>query len=64
MMVSLMKSMLSSFCSASNRFLNSSWNWNFYDLICVASTLGGLLVINVPFPPVRPVFLLLASFLW
>ena len=45
MMVSLMKSMLSSFCSASNRFLNSSWNWNFYDLICVASTLGGLLVI-------------------
>ena len=44
--VSLMVSMSSSSCSVSNRFLNSSWNSIFLDPICVASTLGGLLVIN------------------
>ena len=45
--VSLMVSMLSCSCSVSNRFLNSSWNSVFFDPILVASTRGGLLVINV-----------------
>ena len=45
--VSLMVSISSSSCSVSNRFLNSSWNSIFFDPICLASTLGGLLVINV-----------------
>ena len=40
--VSLIVSMSSSFCSVTNRFLNSSWNSIFFDPICVASTLGGL----------------------
>ena len=44
-MISLMVSMLSRSCSVSNRFLNWSWNSNFFDPICVVSTLGGLLVI-------------------
>ena len=39
-MVSLMVSMSSSSCSVLNRFLNSKWNSIFFDLICVASTLG------------------------
>ena len=43
-MVSLMVSISSSYCSVSNRFLNSSWNSIFFD--SVSSTLGGLLVIN------------------
>ena len=46
-MVSLKVSMSSSSCCISNRFLNSSWNSIFFDPIHVASTLGGLLVINV-----------------
>ena len=46
MMVSLMVAMLSSTCSASNPFLNASWNSVFFDPTFVASTLGGLLVIN------------------
>ena len=45
--VSLMVSMLSCSYSVSNRFLNSSWNSVFFDPILVASTHGGLLVINV-----------------
>ena len=45
--VSLMVSMSSSYCSVSNTFLNSSWNSIFFDPIRVASTLGGLMVINV-----------------
>ena len=44
MLISLMLS--SSSCSVSNRFLNSSWNSIFFDPVCAASTLGGLLVIN------------------
>ena len=54
-MVSLLVSMSSSSCSVSNRFLNSSWNAIFFDPVCVASTLGGPLVINVSFPILRPV---------
>ena len=46
-MVSLMISMSSSYCSVSNRFFNSSWNSIFFDHICVVSTLGGRLVINL-----------------
>ena len=45
-MVLLMVSMLSSSCSVPNQFLNSRWNWIFFDPICVASTLSGLLIIN------------------
>ena len=45
-MVSFMVSKSSSSCSVWNRFLNSSWNLIFFDPIRVASTLGGLLVIN------------------
>ena len=45
--VSLMVPMLSCSCSVSNRFPNSSWNLVFFDHILVASTYGGLLVINV-----------------
>ena len=44
--VSLMVSMSSSSRSVSNWILNSSWNSIFFDPIRVASTLGGLLVIN------------------
>ena len=52
MMVLLMVSMSSSSCGVSNRLLNSSWNAIFFDPISVASTLGGLLVINCfPFQP-------------
>ena len=47
MMVSLMVSISSSSSSVSNRFLNSNWNSIFVYPICVASTLGGLLVIIV-----------------
>ena len=43
--VSLMVSMSSSSYSVSNWFLNSSWN-SIFDPICVACTLGGLLVIH------------------
>ena len=43
MMVSLMGSMSSSSCSASNRFLNSSWNSIFFDPIWLASSLGNQL---------------------
>ena len=52
-MVSLMVSMSSSYCSVSNRFLNLSWNSVFFDPICVASTLG--LVIHFSIPPLRPI---------
>ena len=45
-MVSLMVSMSSSYCSVSNRFLNSSWNSVIFERICVVSTLDGLLVIH------------------
>ena len=45
-MVSLMGSMLSSSCSVSNQVLNSSWNSICFVPIRVASTRGGLLVIN------------------
>ena len=40
MKVSVTVSMSSSFCSVSNRFLNSSWNSIFCYSICAASTLG------------------------
>ena len=46
MMVSRMVSMSSTFCSISNRFLNSSWNYIFFEPICVASTLRSFFVIN------------------
>ena len=39
-MVSLMTSLSSSSCTASNRFLNSSWNSIFFYPICAASTVG------------------------
>ena len=52
-MVSPMVSMSSS-CSVSNRFLNSSWNSIFFDPIRVASTLGGLSIIIFSFPPFPP----------
>ena len=52
-MVLPMESMSSSYCSVSNRFLNSSWNLIIFDLICVISTFGGLLVISFSFPPLR-----------
>ena len=46
MMVSLMVSMSSSSCSVSkHRFLNSSWNLIFFDTICLATTVGGFLII-------------------
>ena len=54
-MASLMASMSSSSCSVSNPFFNSCWNAIFFDPIRVASTLGGLLVIIVSFPPLSPV---------
>ena len=54
-MISLMVSTSCSSCSVSNRFLNSSWNSIFFDPIHVASSLGDLLVIHFPFPPLRPV---------
>ena len=45
-MVSLMVSLSSNSCSDTNRFLNLSWNSIFFDPICVASTLGALLIIS------------------
>ena len=54
-MVSLMVSMSYSSCGVSNRFINSNWNTIFFDSIRVTSTLGGLLVNSVSFPPLRPV---------
>ena len=44
-MVSLKVSISSSSCSVSSRFLNLSCNSNFFDTICVISTLGDLLAI-------------------
>ena len=46
-MVLHMVSILTSSCSVPNQFLNSSWNSIFFDPICVASILGGLLIISV-----------------
>ena len=46
-MVSLMVSKASNYCSVADLFLNSSWNSIFFDPICAASTLGGLLIINL-----------------
>ena len=54
MMVSLMVSMSSSSCSVLNIFLNSTWNSIFFDAVCAASTLGGLLASIVSFPSLRP----------
>ena len=62
--VSLRESMSSSFCSVSNRFLNSSWNSNFVDPICVASTLGGILVIICYFLTSMSSLMLLITILW
>ena len=53
--VSLVVSLSSSYCSVSNRFLNSSWNSFFFDPVCLESTLGGLLIIIFSFLPLRPV---------
>ena len=46
-MILLMVSISSSSSSVSNRFLNSSWNSNFFNPIRVVSTLCSLLIINV-----------------
>ena len=54
-MVSLIVSMSSSSIRVSNRFLNLSWNSIFFDPVCVASTLGGLMVINVFLSSLRPI---------
>ena len=40
MMISLMMSMSSTFCSVSNQFLNSGRNSIFFDTICDISILG------------------------
>ena len=56
--------MSSSSCSISNRFLNSSWNSIFFDPIRVASTVGGLLVINVVLSTSTSSLMLLITILW
>ena len=63
-MVSLMVSLSSSSCSVSNRFLNLSWNSIFFGPIRVASTLGGLLVINIFFSTSTSSLMLLITSLW
>ena len=56
--------MSSSSCSISNRFLNSSWNSIFFGPIRVASTVGGLLVINVVLFTSTSSLMLLITILW
>ena len=63
-MVSFMVSMSPSYCSVSNRFLNSSCNFIFCDLICVESLFGGLLVINMFLSTSTSSLMLLIAILW
>ena len=64
LMVSLMVSMPSSSCRVTNRFLNSRWNSIFFDPIYLASTLGGLLVINVFLSTSTTSLILFITILW
>ena len=64
MMLSLLVSMsFTSFCF-SNRFLNSSWNSLFFDPICAASTLGGLLIMSVFLSTSTPSLMWLIINMW
>ena len=63
-MVSLMVSLSSSSCSVSNRLLNSSWKSIFFNPIRVASTLGGLVFVNVFLSTSTSILMLLISSLW
>ena len=63
-MVLLMVSMSPSYCSISNRFLNSSCNSIFFDPTCVESSLGGLLVINMFVSTSTSSLMLLITILW
>ena len=63
-MVSLMVSLSSNSCSDTNRFLNLSWNSIFFDPICVASTLGALLIISFFISTSTSCLMLLIAIVW
>ena len=63
-MVSLIVSMSSSFFNVWNRFFNSNWHSIFFDLISVASTLRGLVVIIVFLSTSTSSLTLLISIMW
>ena len=64
MAFSLVMSMSSSSFSVSNLFRSSRYNSIFFDSICVVSTLGGLLLINVFLSTSMSSLMLLITFLW